>query len=315
LRAHTAGFSESACAVLVFVHALQSNSPMTVESYTRSVCDFLNFAAKEFYAVTVADVDDYAAHLHASGKARASARAAIGGVRAFFRRLHGYGLCPVNPAFAVKAPKAAQSERVGSILMRSLTFADVDRSLHYLKMKSNFRNPALFYFLARLGLRASEACSLRWRDLLRRKGQWVVSIQGKGRKTRTVLVPEEGVKYMLLYRKDRFGVEADADLPEQFLDQPLFGHSYDPRLPIKRHALNAWLSSLYRKAGLRKMSPHDLRHTCLTHLCELRVPLEEIQAVAGHESLSTTSLYLKAGRVLSGGTAAFNRVAGEQADF
>jgi integrase/recombinase XerD len=192
--------------------------------------------------------------------------------------------------------------------MRSLSFAEVDRALAYLRQAGNLRNLTLFYFLSRLGLRASEACALRWRALVKRKGQWVVSIRGKGRKTRTVLLPDEGVEYMLLYRKERFQLEIDEEPEEKVLDQPLFGHSYDPARPIKRHALNAWLTSLYRKAGLRKLSPHDLRHTCMTHLCELHVPLDEIQAVAGHESIGTTSLYLKAGRVLSGGTAAFNGV-------
>ncbi|MDR2605192.1 MAG: tyrosine-type recombinase/integrase [Desulfovibrio sp.] len=292
----------------MFAHALQDCSPATLDSYTRAVCDFLNFAEREFYAVSVAEIDDYVAHLHSSGRARASVRAAIGGIRAFFRRLHGYGLCPVNPALVVKAPKATQSESVSSIVMRSLSFAEVDRALAYLKEAGNLRNLTLFYFLSRLGLRASEACALRWRALAKRKGQWVVSIRGKGRKTRTVLLPEEGVEYMLGYRKERFQLEPDADMSEPYLDQPLFGHRYDPRRPIKRHALNAWLTSLYRRAGLRKLSPHDLRHTCFTHLCELRVPLEEIQAVAGHESIGTTSLYIKAGRVMSGGTAAFNRI-------
>jgi site-specific recombinase XerD len=300
--------------MLLFAHSLQSNSPATVEAYTRTVCCFLNFLEKEFYSVTVADVDDYVAQLHSTGRARTSVRAAIGGIRAFFRRMHVYGLCPVNPSAVVKAPKRHQSELIGTIVMRSLSFAEVEHTLLYLKKAGNLRNLTLFYFLARLGLRASEACALRWRSQVKRKGQWVVNIQGKGRKTRTVLLPDEGVGYMLDLREQRFGIGHDADLPEACLGLPLFGHSYDASRPIKRHALNWWLKTLHAKAGLRKTSPHDLRHTCLTHLCELRVPLEEIQAVAGHESISTTSLYLKAGRVLSGGTAAFNRVAG-RADF
>jgi hypothetical protein len=127
LRIYTQGFSESMQALLVFAHAIQGGSPATLEAYTRAVCCFLNFLRKEFYGVTVAAVDAYRAHLHATGKSKATVRAEIGGIRAFYRRLHGYGLCPVNPTVVVKTPKSAQSEHVGSIVMRSLTFAEVDR--------------------------------------------------------------------------------------------------------------------------------------------------------------------------------------------
>jgi len=45
-------------------------------------------------------------------------------------------------------------------------------------------------------------------------------------------------------------------------------------------------------AGLAGLTCHQLRHTCLTRLREAGMPLEAVQAQAGHRSIESTRIYL-----------------------
>src|SRR5436305_12818146 len=47
-----------------------------------------------------------------------------------------------------------------------------------------------------------------------------------------------------------------------------------------------------RRAGLKRATCHQLRHTCLTRLRESGMALEAIQAQAGHVSIESTRIYL-----------------------
>jgi integrase/recombinase XerD len=47
-----------------------------------------------------------------------------------------------------------------------------------------------------------------------------------------------------------------------------------------------------RRAGLARLTCHQLRHTCFTRLREAGMALEAIQAQAGHRSIESTRIYL-----------------------
>jgi integrase len=47
-----------------------------------------------------------------------------------------------------------------------------------------------------------------------------------------------------------------------------------------------------QRAGLRRLTCHQLRHTCLTRLREAGMALEALQAQAGHRSIESTRIYL-----------------------
>ena len=52
------------------------------------------------------------------------------------------------------------------------------------------------------------------------------------------------------------------------------------------------LRRAYRKAGLRKIGWHTLRHTFCSHLAMLGAPVRTIQELAGHASITTTMGYM-----------------------
>jgi len=56
--------------------------------------------------------------------------------------------------------------------------------------------------------------------------------------------------------------------------------------------LDESLDGARRRAGLERMTCHQLRHTCLTRLREAGMVLEALQAQAGHRSIESTRIYL-----------------------
>jgi hypothetical protein len=58
------------------------------------------------------------------------------------------------------------------------------------------------------------------------------------------------------------------------------------------------LSSAGHRAGLGHVRPHDLRHTFVTRLLDLGVPIEQVNYLAGHKSMAMTKRYDRHSHVL-----------------
>ena len=63
-------------------------------------------------------------------------------------------------------------------------------------------------------------------------------------------------------------------------------------LPLSSAGVGQIVDGARRRAGLRQVTCHMLRHTCLTRLREAGMPLEALQAQAGHRSIDSTRVYL-----------------------
>ena len=57
------------------------------------------------------------------------------------------------------------------------------------------------------------------------------------------------------------------------------------------HRINRRLSGACKKAGIRKIGWHTLRHTFASHLAMKGVPLPTVQQLMGHSSITTTMRY------------------------
>jgi integrase len=59
--------------------------------------------------------------------------------------------------------------------------------------------------------------------------------------------------------------------------------------------LDEMLANARVRAGLVHGTCHELRHTCFTRLREGGMPIEALQAQAGHRSIASTRVYLHLG--------------------
>jgi len=136
--------------------------------------------------------------------------------------------------------------------------------------EKNQRNFTLFLLLYGGGLRVSEACELKTKNVDYKKS--VIKVLGKGQKERLIsLPPYVTAQIKKLKSKTEY----------------IFGEkALNPRT-----AYNIIRSS-GAKAGLMKpLNPHALRHSYATHLLSSGSNLRIIQELLGHDSLTTTEKY------------------------
>jgi site-specific recombinase XerD len=129
------------------------------------------------------------------------------------------------------------------------------------------------------GLRVSEACRLRPRDIDARRMLIHVRL-GKGRKDRLVTLS----RYLLDSLRVYWRVHRP---PDYFFPGKVCGH-------VSTEAVRAAVRGAARDAGLRKrVTPHLLRHCFATHLLETGTDIAVIQALLGHGHMQTTRHYTK----------------------
>lgn len=147
------------------------------------------------------------------------------------------------------------------------------------------------------GLRAEEAVSLKWMNVINWQGRWYLDVLGKGSKARRVYLPQKAQVALEELRRHT------SPRPEY----PIFENLRHRGRPISRHGLYALVkkwSSLVISRG--DVSPHWFRHSCFTQLASRGARLESIQALAGHANIQTTMHYNEAAQLMSPASAIFD---------
>jgi len=157
---------------------------------------------------------------------------------------------------------------------------DIDTALKFVNAaKEEPFYYALFLCLYHAGMRKNEAFNLKWSDVLFEYNLIKVT-KGKGNKERFVPMSYT-LRNALITLK---AIKTDAN-PFVFPSPRTGKRLTDVRRAIRRIA---------KRAGIeRRISPHQLRHTFATHLLEQGIDIRAIQALMGHEQITTTQIYTK----------------------
>ena len=205
----------------------------------------------------------------------------ISGLKSFFSYLIFEDYRIDNPLELIETPKT------GRKLPDTLSVEEIDSLIAAIDLTTNEgeRNRAILETLYGCGLRVSELVALKISDLFLEEG--FIKITGKGNKQRFVPISDFTQKYIQIYRNT---IRTHLTIQKGF-DDTLFLNRRGKQLT--RAMIFTIIKNLAVKIDLYKtISPHTLRHSFATHLLENGADLRSIQLMLGHESITTTEIYV-----------------------
>ena len=213
-------------------------------------------------------------------EARSQARR-ISGLKSFFNFLIFEGYRKNSPIDLIESPK------LGRKLPTVLSLSEIERLLDYIDLShaQGHRNRAIIETLYGSGLRVSELVDLKISDLYFDENMMLIN--GKGDKQRLVPLGAFAKKFIQLYIDDVriLNKISNEDRDTLFLNRN------------GKKLTRAMIFTIVRQLGQvigieKKISPHTFRHSFATHLLENGADLRTIQTLMGHESITTTEVYM-----------------------
>ncbi len=205
----------------------------------------------------------------------------ISGLKSFFNYLIFEDYRNDTPLELIEVPKT------GRKLPDTLSTIEIDSLIQAIDLSTpeGERNKAMLETLYSCGLRVSELISLKLSDLFFEEG--FIKITGKGNKQRFVPVGKSTIKIVTSYVNQ---IRVHLSIQKNFEDT-LFLNRRGRQLT--RAMVFTIIKNLAIKINLNKtISPHTFRHSFATHLLENGADLRSIQLMLGHESITTTEVYM-----------------------
>ena len=173
-----------------------------------------------------------------------------------------------------------------------LTKDEYDKLLSAIQVKQvgqpNFeftmrRDLTLFSMIITLGLRITEARTLTFEQIDFTTGR--IRLVRKGLKAQTIKLTDHLMNLLDEYLKERESLYISGGL-ENRIFLTVNGNELTTR------DCNRALERYCKRAGIKRISNHDLRHTCATRLASQGATINDIKELLGHKQLATTSRYV-----------------------
>lgn len=268
---------------LVLEKALSNNS---VEAYLRDVKKLSSFCTenKEITnctKVSITILREFIIHLHQYNSSSKSQARILSGIKSFYHYLSIENVIDVNPCDKIDRP------RIERKLPDTLSPDEINDIINSVDLSNPHgeRNRTILETLYSCGLRVSELINLKCSKLFLEESFIIVT--GKGNKERAVPLNKILIKYLKKYIRL---IRSYHDIKighEDFVFLNNRGKKLTRMMIfiiVKKHA---------KKAGIKKnISPHTFRHSFASHLLQGGADLRAIQTMLGHESISTTEIYM-----------------------
>jgi site-specific recombinase XerD len=269
------------------------NSPETRKAYARAIQDFFESLQWPHQSeISREHVIAYRERLTRLGRRPRTIAQRLAALRSYFDYLVAEGSIPRNPASTrlVEPPKISRvpSGRALSKRQARNLLAGLDRS-----KPEGARNHAMLLTMLRLALRVSEVCALRSSSIRVGISQWVLTCQVKGGREERWPLPMDvkaAIDHYLELDSSR-RISLGTDKLDSFLFQPHKNHRtlvYDK--PLSQRHIEKIVATAADLSGIGKLSPHDLRRTCLTEMLKT-FPTHKVQMVSKHRDLNTLMGY------------------------
>jgi len=209
----------------------------------------------------------------------------ISGLKGFFNYLVFEDYRDDNPMDLIETPK------IGRKLPDTLSEDEINQLIAAIDLSKpeGERNRAILETLYGCGLRVSELINLKLSDLY--FDEDFIMVTGKGNKQRFVPISEINQKYINIYRKE---IRVHLHIQKEHEDFVFLNRRGKQ---LTRAMIFTIVKRLAEAIGLKKsISPHTFRHSFATHLLENGADLRAIQQMLGHESITTTEVYMHVNR-------------------
>lgn len=270
---------------ILYLSIERSSSKATISSYRFDLEQLAAFCSTDTLRVaptelTTTHLREFLAVVSEVLSERSQARM-LSAFKGFFSYLQFEGYRDDHPASLLEAPK------IGRKLPVYLSSEEIDRFFKAIDLSAphGYRNQAIFELLYACGLRVSELLHLKLSDLFFKEN--FIKVTGKGNKSRLVPVQKFSQDRVEQYIAQRVATYAPQGAFEDLLFLNRRGSS------LTRAMIFTLSRNLAALAGIKKkISPHTFRHSFATHILEHGGDLRAIQLMLGHQSITTTEIYL-----------------------
>ena len=205
----------------------------------------------------------------------------ISGLKSFFNFLVFENYIETSPIDLIESPK------LGRKLPTVLSLNEIEQLLDGIDLlhPQGHRNRAILETLYGSGLRVSELVNLKISDLYFDEN--IMLITGKGDKQRLVPLGAFAKKFIQIYIQE---VRINNKIGKEDRDTLFLNRNGEK---LTRAMIFTIVRLLAKVVGIeKKISPHTFRHSFATHLLENGAGLRTIQTLMGHESITTTEVYV-----------------------
>lgn len=248
---------------------LERKAKNTIDTYRYHLTAFLSWVYNENYELgkmKPMDLVDFKECLLRQNKAERTINSVISCLRGYFDYLILYEVVKTNPVTSLlrmKVPHYKQDRLTDSELVHFYNYID--------SLRPNIR--AAFYLMIGSGIRVSETANLTQADFSLKDDQLYIDIKNaKWQSDRTIPVVDTKAQEVLIDYITTLDV------------------SSLPAFRVSKRTLQTYATRFSKKYGI-PFSCHVLRHTFATLLMEKGVPIEKIQFLLGHKSVSMTRHY------------------------
>lgn len=260
---------------LDYLNIVKNASPHTLRNYAIDLETFGFFHKKtDLEEVDRKTIRGFLADLSNQGKSKRTIARKLSSLRSFFKYALQQNIIKNDPCQELETPRL--EKKIPSFL----SYEQVERLFQQPDIETllGLRDRTIMELFYSSGLRLSELAGLNISDLDHE--ELLIKLRGKGKKERIVPITKNACSWLERYIAH----------PERENSQALFLNKYGNRLSDR--SIDRKFKEYLKQSSLSaKITPHTIRHTIATHWLENGMNLKTIQALLGHSSPSTTTIY------------------------